>query len=207
MFKAITGGDSISAECKFRDSFDFVPYARLVFSANNPPRSDDESQAFFRRWVVVPFDLEISDADKIPGDKLNATLGSPAELSGLLNHALAGLKRIKEQKGFTEPESVREAFDEFRTMTNPLAVWLERYTLDGPDALVPCVALQGAYNAEAERKGRSPMTNTAFGAALRNLRNKVERKQRTVHGNAQWCYVGIGMTHGTYIQDTRESFT
>jgi putative DNA primase/helicase len=33
-FRAITGGDRIQAEYKFRDSFEFTPYARLVFSAN-----------------------------------------------------------------------------------------------------------------------------------------------------------------------------
>jgi putative DNA primase/helicase len=36
VFKAITGGDSMPGEYKFKDSFDFVPYARLVFSANHP---------------------------------------------------------------------------------------------------------------------------------------------------------------------------
>jgi putative DNA primase/helicase len=55
MFKAITGCDRITAEIKYRDSFEFTPFARLLFSANRLPCSDDNSQAFFDRWLIVPF--------------------------------------------------------------------------------------------------------------------------------------------------------
>jgi hypothetical protein len=48
-FKALWAGDTLVAEYKFKDSFEFTPYARLVFSANHPPRSADSSHAFFRR--------------------------------------------------------------------------------------------------------------------------------------------------------------
>ena len=209
MFKAITGGDAISAECKFRDSFDFVPYARLVFSANSPPESDDSSHAFFRRWIVVPFELAITADTLIPGDVLNARLAAPAELSGLLNHALDGLERIREQKGFTEPKSVREAFSQFRATTDPLAVWLDQYTVDGPEVFVPCTALRGAYNAAAEQSGRRMMTKTAFGRAIKHLRKGVETKQLTVHSGCevQWCYVGLGMTHGLHASTAEPEFT
>ena len=55
MFKAITGCDRITAEVKYRDSFEFTPFARLLFSANRLPASSDASQAFFDRWLIVPF--------------------------------------------------------------------------------------------------------------------------------------------------------
>ena len=56
IFKAITGGDRIAGEYKYGTGFDFTPYARLVFSANQPPRSHDASNAFYQRWFVLPFD-------------------------------------------------------------------------------------------------------------------------------------------------------
>ena len=39
VFKAITGGGPLMAEYKFKDSFEFIPYARLVFSANHRRRA------------------------------------------------------------------------------------------------------------------------------------------------------------------------
>lgn len=50
VFKRITDGtEPITAERKFHGSYDLHCYARLIFSANHPPRSPDASHAFFRR--------------------------------------------------------------------------------------------------------------------------------------------------------------
>ena len=40
---------------KYRDSFEFSPFARLLYSANRLPSSGDSSQAFYDRWLIVPF--------------------------------------------------------------------------------------------------------------------------------------------------------
>lgn len=194
MFKAITGGDVLMGEHKFRDSFDFTPFARLIFSANHLPRSADSSSAFFRRWIVIPFDRTFASEDQIPRDVLDARLQAPAELSGLLNQALEGLRHVQEQRGFTEPASVQAAWKDFQATTDPPAVWLERYTIDDPDAFCPGKMLRIAYNAAAEREGRPTLTETAFGRALRKHRPTLEYKQRTVGGRLQWCYIGIGLT-------------
>ncbi|GAI74697.1 unnamed protein product, partial [marine sediment metagenome] len=50
VFKMLTGGDTIGAEKKFRDRFGFNNYARLVFSTNKPPKVDEDTLAFWRRW-------------------------------------------------------------------------------------------------------------------------------------------------------------
>jgi putative DNA primase/helicase len=55
VFKAIVAGDIIKAERKFGQPFNLIPTARLLFSANELPRSRDLSPAYFRRWVVIPF--------------------------------------------------------------------------------------------------------------------------------------------------------
>ena len=206
-FKALTGGDTLPAEFKFKDSFDLDPFARLVFSANHPPRSADSSAAFFRRWTVIPFDRSFDDtADEIPRDILDSKLQSPKELSGLLNRALEGLRRVQRQRRFTEPESVKAAWRDFHATTDPLAVWLDRYTIDDPDAVVIKHVLRVAYNAAVERDGRPAMTAKAFGQAIYKLRPNIDEKQRTIGQKLQWCYVGIGMvSNSADSHDSRDS--
>lgn len=82
VFKALTGGDTVPAEHKYRESFEFTPFVRLVFSANNVPRSTDSSQAFFRRWLVVPFTHTFEGAQEISRPEMDARLRKPRELSG-----------------------------------------------------------------------------------------------------------------------------
>lgn len=97
MFKALTGGDVLSAEYKFRDSFEYVPFCKLVFSANKPPQSDDATHGFFRRWQVVPFVRSFEEG--APGtrsrDGMDAPLAQPSELSGVLNKVLLALAKIR----------------------------------------------------------------------------------------------------------------
>lgn len=192
-FKALTGGDSITAERKYVDSFDFTPYARLVFSANHPPRSSDDSWAFFRRWLVIPFVRTFEGNAAIPRAILDARLAQPKELSGVLNRALAGLRRLREKGVFSESASMREAWEELRQTTDPMAVWLERRTLEDPNAIVAKKDLIVAYNGEAERDGRARMTPNLFGRALKRHRPNVTEAQRVMGGNVVWCYVGIGL--------------
>lgn len=209
--KAITGGDRISGENKFAGGFEFQCYSRLVYSANHPPRSNDASEAFFDRWVVIPFQGRFrGTAKEIPEAELDAILTSPGELSGLLNHALARLDELRKTARFAEPDSVREAHREFYAMTDPLAVWLERFTIDDPDAQVPKSVIRSAYGAECERRGRPPLSDKAFGTAMRKHRPSLDYKQRTVNGRLQWCYIGLGMRSEDYYsqssqgsQDTR----
>lgn len=104
-FKAITGGDRIPGEYKYREPFDFLPFVRLVFSANHPPRSSDATYAFFRRWEVVPFNRTFEGEEQIPRHVLDAQLSEPKELSGLLNKALDALPGLR-ANGFTETKSM-----------------------------------------------------------------------------------------------------
>jgi len=188
-FKAITGGDALDAEYKFRDSFAFTSVCRLVFSANHPPRSADASRAFFRRWLVIPFSRTFEGEAEIPREVLDAKLADPAELSGVLNKALDALERLDRNRGFSEPESVQEAWRDFHATTDPLAVWLDCHTVETPDAIVSKKALRAAYNAGADQ----PLTETAFGIAFRKLRPHIETARRTVNKKYQWVYVGIGL--------------
>jgi putative DNA primase/helicase len=109
MFKRITGGDSILAERKFCDAFEFVPFARLVFSANHPPRSADDSEAFFDRWLVIPFTASFrNSAAEIPRHELDSLLAAPNELSGVFNRALDALPAVLE-RGIAESATMRAA--------------------------------------------------------------------------------------------------
>jgi len=54
-FKAITAGDPINAAFKHKDTFDFVPYCKLIFTANRLPRVLDNSDGVYRRILPVLF--------------------------------------------------------------------------------------------------------------------------------------------------------
>jgi len=194
IFKAITGGDTVLAEYKYRGSFEFVPFARLVFSANHPPCSNDSSNAFFRRWLVVPFTRTFEGGEEIPRTEMDARLSKPSELSGVLNRALQGLQQVQETRGLLESMSMASALDGLRMVTDPVAVWLDSHIIEGADLYVAKRELLTAYNASASKAGRPRITETGFGRALHRLRPNLTDAQRTVAGKeGAWVWLGLGL--------------
>jgi len=60
MFKAIVTGDTIAADEKYGQPFQFKPYCKLLFSTNNMPRVKDKTEGYFRRLLVLPFNQQFT---------------------------------------------------------------------------------------------------------------------------------------------------
>jgi len=59
IFKNIATGNTINVERKGENPFDFDPYAKLFFSANDMPRIHDVSDGLSRRLWLIPFNGDI----------------------------------------------------------------------------------------------------------------------------------------------------
>jgi hypothetical protein len=57
---------------------------------------------------------------------------------------------------------MRKAWEEFGRTTDPLAVFLERSTVEGPEARVAKGDLLDAYNREGAKDGRPNLTKRAM---------------------------------------------
>ncbi len=124
-FKMLTGGDTITAEKKFHHSFNFPNNAKLIFSANRLPETNDESDAFFRRWKLITFRNKFEGENADPN--LLAKITTSEELSGLFNKALQGLRNLLERGAFTNDkniEAIREQYikesDSVKTFTQEM---------------------------------------------------------------------------------------
>ena len=140
----------------------------------------------------MPFTRTFEGSNAIPRDVLLARLGSPGELSGLLNKALQALPGLK-ANGFIQADSLRSAWEEFRRTTNPVAVWFDHNLVEHPEALVSKQALRDAYSRDADTAGRPRLTDKALGQAVKRHKPQIQEAQRTVGGTLQWCWLGIGL--------------
>ncbi len=121
-FKGSTGGDLLTGEFKFGKDFNFENHAKFIFSANQIPQTRDESYAFFRRWTIITFPnkFEGSKDDKNLINKLT----TPEELSGLLNKAIAGLKKLLAEGKFANDKIVDDIRDEYIRRSDPIQAFV-----------------------------------------------------------------------------------
>lgn len=132
-FKMACGADEITAENKGQHPFKFKSYAKLVFSCNEVPEAPDNSDAFFGRWIMLDFPhcfeagrkCLVCNVIHVPDLRLTERLTSPAELSGILNWALAGLRRLLENGKFSYDFTTDEMRERYQRSANPVAAFVQ----------------------------------------------------------------------------------
>lgn len=120
-FKMATGQSILTGERKFGDSFLFTNYAKLIFACNKIPAVNDiDDDAYFDRWIILNFNKVISEDKRIP-NIVEDTTNSELEMSGLLNWALIGLKRLLTQNKFSYNRTAEQIKQEMLQNSNPIA--------------------------------------------------------------------------------------
>jgi putative DNA primase/helicase len=157
----------VMAERKYEHPFTYVPFAAMLFSANVAPASSDQSDAYFDRWIVLPFPhrFEGDEVDTFLIDKLTTR----EELEGLLVQAVSGLMDLMDRGRFDLPESVRAANEEYRSKVDTVATFLDEACELGATYTVTRQVLYEGYREWCGRNGRMPTAQTEFSPRLRQV--------------------------------------
>jgi len=178
IFKMVTGGDVIQAERKHAHPFKFKSMAIPIFSANEPPLSSDQTDAWFSRWLVVPMETEIPEDRQDP--HLIQKLTTAYELEGLLVQAVEGLRRLMARGRFELPESVRNARRAYREKLDSVQGFVAERCELADKAWTSRARLYEAYADWAKRTHRFPVSAHNF---YERLRRDHGVGDRTRHGN------------------------
>lgn len=125
-FKTLVCGEPIEVRRLYQESYTIEGYAKLMFNCNLLPRDVEQSEGFFRRFLIVPFNVKIDESERDP--ELAAKIIA-AELPAVFNWVLQGLRRLLRAKDFTECESARAALERYRKESNSVLMFVEEYGL------------------------------------------------------------------------------
>lgn len=123
-FKMLTGQDRMEGQEKYKNAFEFRNYAKLIYSANELPRTKDRTEAFFRRWIIIEFPNQFPEEDEDTDTSLPESIIDEEELSGVLNWALDGLERLLKNDKFTRTKARREVEERWIMQTDSLRAFL-----------------------------------------------------------------------------------
>lgn len=121
-FKKIVTGETIDAEQKGQPKFDFEPYVKLIFSANNIPRigKGRDSSAIMRRLVIVPFNAKFDDKNPDFKPFIGDELRSQESMEYMIQLGIKALKRLLAARKFTTSETMQKELEEFEETNNPI---------------------------------------------------------------------------------------
>jgi putative DNA primase/helicase len=128
LFKNMVSGESVEACLKYGQPFTMTDYAKFIFNCNELPKDVEHTNAYFRRFLIIPFDVTIPEDEQ---DKSLHAKIIDAELSGVFNWVLEGLNRLLEQKQFSECKAAQKAVEQYKTESNSVQMFLNENEYKG----------------------------------------------------------------------------
>jgi len=183
--KILTGGDTINAQRKYKDPFDFVNRAKLFFAANGIPLVDFDyaDDAFFRRWDFIRFSNQFQ-----PDNTIFKKFTIPEMQSAIFLWMAQGYNRLKQNNWiFTGELSIDEIKEIFANAGEKGLIdqWLINNYEPG-DMSYPKKYLYEIYKEYAVENEELPMEYTQFCKHILNQKFiPVEKHSPLIDGNKQ----------------------
>ena len=215
IFKSIVSGDRIDAQYKFKDSFSFYPYCKLIFAMNDLPYIKDDTQALYRRLVIIPFTITFDETQK----DINLKAELLESLDAIFNWGIEGLKRLQCNKKFTESVLIDYEINKYKYESNSVynfvyenciiakdirhnLVNYKKYVSTGNSnkcVFVEKDSFYDSYKGFCNDKNFIPCSIRVFGKRLLSLNMGIVSKRRQLRNNidnsidSSWFYVGISL--------------
>ena len=187
ILKQITGGDAITTSRKYGQQFTFVPYAVPVFASNEFFRTSDTSYGWRRRWEVIEFARKVDGLGDFDERDLLA------ELPGIFNRAMDGLRTLMSRQRFDPPEVAREATTRLHDAADPLLLWLDEddNVVRGEGLSAAKADVYNRYAKWARANGYQPLASGPVGVRLKQL--GITSSRRMDQGARTRYYDGISV--------------
>ncbi len=131
-------------------------------ATNHKPVITQSDFGIWRRIVLIPFTQKFEGReDKKLEEKL-----IPAELPGILNWALEGLRKWQNEGLTRKPKAVTEATAKYREDSDTIGQWIEVDTVAIQAATIKASIAYNHYRTWATENGYMPVGNRTFKSSL-----------------------------------------
>ena len=172
IFKQMVSGEPIEARLPYGEPFILTDYAKLIFNCNDLPKDVEHSEAFFRRFLILGFDVTISEEkqDKELGKKIINN-----ELAGVFNWILAGLERLIKQKNFSKCKAIEEARTTYEKQSDSVKMFIEESSYHTSTNYTSIKFLYNQYRVFCIEDGYKPVSKSNFMKRLGHYKIVVTR--------------------------------
>lgn len=183
IFKALVSGEPLQARELYCNPFTLENKVKFIMNCNLLPSETENTEAYFRRFIIIPFEVTITETEKDPelADKI-----IEAELPGVFNWLLKGLERIVQNKQFTPCQKADAALSEFKKQADTVQLFIDEYRYQPSTThRVALKVLHTWYDEFCKGDKQKSMGRSRFSKALEN--KGFEKMPRTNAG----YYFGI----------------
>lgn len=183
----ISGEDAVTIDRKFLTQLTLRLPTRIVVMSNEVPRLGDASCALAGRFVVLRLTRSFHGREDLGlADEL------AREIPWIAVWALKGLKRLRKQKRFLQPETGTQLLKVVEELASPISSFLADRCEIAPDKRIECDSLYGAWCDWCERNRQRPGSAQTFGRDLHAVVPELRKERpRSEDGRRPWFYSGV----------------
>jgi putative DNA primase/helicase len=177
-FKSLASGEPMEARLLYKDSFIIEDYAKLIFNTNELPKDVEFTHGFFRRFLIIHFEVTIPDEEQNKG-LANEIIKD--ELPGVFNWILTGLNRLLTNGRLSKSPSIDKMNDEFRTESDTVKRFLdEEGYLPDPENKIILKELHAHYRVFAKEGENMVLSTANFHKRLKSLNIFTKREGKGI---------------------------
>lgn len=135
----------------------------------------EHSNAYFRRFLIIPFDVTIPEAEQ---DKQLHSKIIDNELSGVFNWVLDGLSRLLKQKRFSECAAAIKARETYEKQSDTAQLFLDEMEYQKSSNPVLLKDLYAAYKNFCVEDGFKPLNKMNFRKRLERIGIVIDTRSR-----------------------------
>ena len=169
ILKKLTGGDIIGFEKKGKDPFDEYSYAKVLIASNSLPSSEDTSEGFYRRWLIVEFNNKFKE-----GKDILETIPQK-EYNNLARNVCNILPQLLEKGEFTNQGTIKDRKQKYIMASNPLPFFIENVCVEDPQGFIRYSSFYMVYSKFLARNNRRVVSRKEFSKLL-NMEGYENRK-------------------------------
>lgn len=188
----IVGGDPVTINRKRITQVPTIQLkCRFTMAMNELPAFADHANALEPRLNLLHFgNSYIGREDRFLKTKLNRE----ADAGRVINFALRGLKRLRENKIFTMPESSAGLFDQFKAISNPMHEFISECCEFTDGTYIITNDLYETWRNWCKWNGRAPGIKPLFFSRFIASYPFVTKDRIRVSGSQRYVYLGVTLT-------------
>lgn len=172
MLKKLTGGDVIGFERKGKPPFDDYSYAKIVIASNSLPTTDDTSEGFYRRWVIIDFPNQFAE-----GKDVTETIPN-IEYCNLAKKVIKILPFLLKKGEFTGQGDIDSRKKKYVMASNPLPMFIDCGCEKDNTAYVRYSELYTAYVGFLSKHKRRIISRKEFTSILTSEGYEIRRTSK-----------------------------
>ena len=122
--RLVSGKDLIGIEFKNKTPFDYINYAKLIIATNNIPPTDDKTDGFYRKWLIIDFPNKFEKEIDVLADLTDE------DFENLAMKCVHVLDDLLKRRAFSNEGNIEHRKEQYESKSNPLDKFLKEFTTD-----------------------------------------------------------------------------